>query len=304
MSQNSEMNPLVGFSETLADAVETAAASTVLVDARRRFPASGIAFAADLVLTADHVVERDEDIRILLPDGSQSAAVVAGRDPGSDLAVLRLPQGNLRPAQPAAQPARIGQLVLALGRPSADGVQASLGVISALNGPVRTGRGGLLESYLRTDATPYPGFSGGPLIDAAGRILGINTSGLAHGISLTIPSGLAWETAATLAQHGHVRRGYLGIRSQPVAIPSAQQQSLGREQAGGLLLVGVEENGPAAQAGLLVGDILVGLAGAPVTDPDDLLTRLVGAMVGQPALLQVLRGGQPVEFTVIIGERK
>jgi len=304
MSQNSETNPLIGFSETLADAVETAAASTVLVDARRRFPASGIAFGADLVLTADHVVERDEDICILLPDGSQSAAVVAGRDPGSDLAVLRLPQGNLRPAQPASRPARIGQLVLALGRPSADGVQASLGVVSALNGPVRTGRGGLLESYLRTDATPYPGFSGGPLIDAAGRVLGINTSGLAHGMSLTIPVGLAWETAATLAQHGHVRRGYLGIRSQPVAIPSAQQQSLGREQASGLLLVGVEDNGPAAQAGLLVGDILVGLAGAPVTDPDDLLTRLVGAMVGQPALLQVLRGGQPVEFTVIIGERK
>jgi S1-C subfamily serine protease len=304
MSQNSEMNPLVGFSETLADAVETAAASTVLVDARRRFPASGIAFAHDLVLTADHVVERDEDIRLLLPDGSQSAAVVAGRDPGSDLALLRLPQGSLRLAQPAAQPARIGQLVLALGRPSTDGIQASLGVISALNGPVRTGRGGLLESYLRTDATPYPGFSGGPLIDAAGRILGINTSGLAQGMSLTIPVALAWETAATLAQHGHVRRGYLGIRSQPVAIPSAQQQSLGREQASGLLLVGVEENGPAAQAGLLVGDILVGLAGAPVTDPDDLLTRLVGAMVGQPALLQVLRGGQPVEFTVIIGERK
>jgi len=304
MSQNSETNALVGFSETLADAVETAAASTVLVDARRRFPASGIAFAADLVLTADHVVERDEDIRLWLPDGSQSAAVVAGRDPGSDLAVLRLPQGNLRPAQPAPQPARIGQLVLALGRPSPEGVQASLGVVSALNGPVRTGRGGLLESYLRTDATPYPGFSGGPLIDAAGHILGINTSGLAQGMSLTIPVGLAWETAAILAQHGHVRRGYLGVRSQPVAIPSAQQRSLGREQASGLLLVGVEENGPAAQAGLLVGDILVGLAGAPVTDPDDLLTRLVGAMVGQATLLQVLRGGQPVDITVIIGERK
>jgi S1-C subfamily serine protease len=304
MSQNNEMNPFVGFSETLADAVETAAASTVLVDARRRFPASGIAFAPDLVLTADHVVERDEDIRILLPDGSQTAAVVAGRDPGSDLAVLRLPQGSLPPAQPAAQPARIGQLVLALGRPSPDGIQASLGVVSALNGPVRTGRGGLLESYLRTDATPYPGFSGGPLIDASGRILGINTSGLAQGMSLTIPVALAWETAATLAQHGHVRRGYLGIRSQPVAIPTAQQQSLGREQASGLLLVGVEEGGPAAQAGLLVGDILVGLAGAPVTDPDELLTRLVGAMVGQSTQLQVLRGGQPVDFAVIIGERK
>ena len=101
-----------------------------------------------------------------------------------------------------------------------------------------------------------------------------------------------------------MRRGYLGIRSQPVAIPSAQQQSLGREQASGLLLVGVEDDGPAAQAGLLVGDILVGLAGAPITDPDDLLTRLVGAMVGQSTQLQVLRGGQPVDFAVIIGERK
>jgi S1-C subfamily serine protease len=304
MSQKPETNPLVALSDTMADAVETAAASTVLVDARRRFPASGIAFAADLILTADHVVERDEEIRILLPDGSQSTATIAGRDPGSDLALLRLNENSLRPAQPAPQPARIGQLVLALGRPSPDGIQASLGVVSAMNGPVRTGRGGLLESYLRTDTTPYPGFSGGPLIDSAGRVLGINTSGLAQGMSLTIPAGLAWETAATLAQYGAVRRGYLGIRSQPVAIPAAQQSRLGREQASGLLLVGVEEGGPAEQAGLLVGDILVGLAGQPVIDPDDLLTRLVGVMVGQPTRVQVLRGGEPAEIDVIIGERK
>jgi S1-C subfamily serine protease len=304
MSQHTENNPFVALSEGMAGAVEIAAASTVLVDARRRFPASGIAYAANLVLTADHVVEREDDIRILLPDGSQVPATVAGRDPGSDLAVLRLEQSSLQPAQPASQPGRIGQLVLALGRPSPGGIQASLGVVSAMNGPVRTGRGGLLESYMRTDATPYPGFSGGPLIDAAGRVLGINTSGLAQGMSLTIPAGLAWETAATLAQHGHVRRGYLGIRSQPVAIPAAQQHSLGREQAHGLLLVGVEDNGPASQAGLLVGDILVGLGGGPVTDPDDLLTRLVGTMVGQPTPVQVLRGGQPVEINVIIGERK
>jgi S1-C subfamily serine protease len=304
MSQQPETNPLIALSGTMADAVETAAASTVLVDARRRFPASGIAFAADLILTADHVVERDEEIRILLPDGSQSTATIAGRDPGSDLALLRLSDNRLRPAQPAPHPARIGQLVLALGRPSPDGIQASLGVVSAMNGPVRTGRGGLLESYLRTDTTPYPGFSGGPLIDSAGRVLGINTSGLAQGMSLTIPAGLAWETAATLAQYGAVRRGYLGIRSQPVAIPAAQQSRLGREQASGLLLVGVEEGGPGEQAGLLVGDILVGLAGQPVIDPDDLLTRLVGVMVGQPTRVQVLRGGEPAEIDVIIGERK
>jgi S1-C subfamily serine protease len=304
MNQHAETNPLAALSEAMAEAVEKAAASIVLVDARRRFPASGVAYAADLVLSADHVVEREEDIRILLPDGSKSSAIVAGRDPGSDLVLLRLPEGRLLPATSAPHPARIGQLALALGRPSADGIQASLGVVAALSGPVRTGRGGLLESFLRTDATPYPGFSGGPLIDTSGRVLGVNTSGLAQGMSLTIPAGLAWSTAATLAEHGAIRRGYLGIRSQPVAIPAAQQQALGREQTSGLLLVGVEEEGPAAQAGLLVGDILVGLAGQAVADPDDLLIRLAGEMVGQRTAVQLLRGGQPMTREVIIGERK
>ncbi len=302
---NHETNPLVALSEAMADAVAQAGASTVLVDARRRMPASGIVFASDLVLTADHVVEREDDIRLLLPDGSQRSASLAGRDPGNDLALLRLNQGGLATAQAAERPARVGQLVLALGRPTPEGIQASLGVVSALGGPVRTGRGGLLEQYLRTDTIPYPGFSGGPLIDAEGRVLGLNTSGLAHGgISLTIPVGLAWPVADALAKHGRVRRGYLGIRSQPTILPPAQQQALGREQAAGLLLVGVEEGGPAAQAGLLVGDILVGMAGEPLTDPDQLLARLVGEIVGRSVPMEILRGGQPVEIAVKIGERK
>ena len=304
MSQQNQSNSLIAFSNAMADAVEKAAASTLLVDARRRIPASGVVFAADLVLTADHVVERDEDIRVLLPDGTQAGVSIAGRDPGSDLALLRLAGGGLVPAETAPDTARVGQFVLALGRPSPEGIQASLGVVSAVSGPARTGRGGLLESYLRTDATPYPGFSGGPLIDAAGQVLGINTSGFAHGMSLTIPVTLAWNVAATLAEHGHVRRGYLGIRSQQVTITAAQQERLGREQATGLLLVGVEGDGPAALAGLLVGDILVGLAGQPVSDPDELLVRLVGAVVGQSTPVEVLRGGEPTTLTVIIGERK
>jgi S1-C subfamily serine protease len=179
-----------------------------------------------------------------------------------------------------------------------------LGVVSAVGGPVRTRRGSLLENYLRTDTIPYPGFSGGPLIDASGRVLGINTSGLAPGLSLTIPVTLAWGIAEALAQHGRVRRGYLGIRSQPVAIPGAGRQALGREQESGLLLVGVEEGSPASQGGLMVGDILVGLGDEPITDPDQLLSRLVGTIVGQPTPVEVLRGGQPLKITVKIGERK
>jgi S1-C subfamily serine protease len=300
-----EANPLIALSEAMAEAVEKAGASTLLVEARRRIPASGIAYASDLVLTADHVVEREDDIHILLPDGSQRSASLAGRDSGNDLALLRLSDGGLLPAQAAEKPARVGQLALALGRPSPEGVQASLGVVSALGGPVRTGRGGLLEQYLRTDTIPYPGFSGGPLIDASGRVLGLNTSGLAHGgVSLTIPVGLAWQVAEALMRHGRVRRGYLGIRSQPTPLPVAQQQALGREQPTGLLLVGVEGDSPAAQAGLLVGDILVGLAGEPLTDPDQLLARLAGEIVGQSVPVEVLRGGQPVKIAVKIGERQ
>lgn len=300
-----QTNPLAALSEAMAEAVAKAGAATVLVDARRRMPASGIGYTADLVLTADHVIEREEDIQILLPDGSTRAASLAGRDPGNDLALLRVSEGGVSSAKVAPEPARIGQLVLALGRPSPAGVQASLGVVSAMGGPVRTGRGGLLEQYLRSDAIPYPGFSGGPLIDASGQVLGLNTSGLAHGgVSLTIPAGLAWQVAKALAQHGRVRRGYLGVRSQPAAIPVAQQQALGRAQAAGLLLVGIEEDSPAAQAGLLVGDILVGLAGEPLIDPDDLSARLVGDMVGQSVSLEILRGGQPIQIAVKIGERK
>jgi S1-C subfamily serine protease len=177
-------------------------------------------------------------------------------------------------------------------------------VVSAIDGPLRTGRGGLLEQYLRTDAIPYPGFSGGPLVDAAGRVVGINTSGLARGASLAIPAALAWSLADILVQHGHIQRGFLGVRSQPVAIPIAQQQALGREQASGLLLVGVEPDSPAEAGGLLIGDIIVAIAGNRVADPDELAASLAGPVVGKPTPVEVVRGGKPVTITVTIGERK
>jgi S1-C subfamily serine protease len=288
----------------MADAVENAARSSVLVDGRERFPASGVVYARDLILTADHVVERDENIRVFLPDGAEMAAALAGRDPGNDLALLRLEGANAQAPEVAETPARVGQIVMALGRPTLEGIQASLGIVSAVGGPVRTHRGGLLEGHIRTDAIPYPGFSGGPLVDASGRVLGINTSGLGMGQSLAIPVSLAWRLAASLAEHGSVKRGYLGVRAQPVDIPAEAQTALGRKQDTGLLLVGVEDGSPAMKAGLMVGDILVGIAGEAVEEHDQLLARLSGEAVGQATPFEILRGGQPKVIQVTAGERE
>ena len=295
-------NLLIELSNAMANAAEKASASTVLVDGRRRMPASGIAFAKDLILTAHHVVERDEGIMVKLGSGEDVAASLTGRDPGSDLAVLRLERPVATLAEPA-ETSKIGQLVLALGRPSRDGFEASLGVISAIGGPIRTPHGSL-EKYLRTDAILFPGFSGGPLVDAEGKVAGLNTSGFGPGAVLTIPAEIAWKIGAQLAEHGSVMRGYLGIRSQLVEIPPAAQKTLAREQKIGLLVISVEVGSPADQGGLMVGDILVGFGGVPVSDHEELFTRLTGELVGQASAVEVLRGGHPVSLQVKVGARR
>jgi S1-C subfamily serine protease len=297
-------NPLSDFSNGLAAAVERGGAGTILVDARRRYPASGIAYGADLVLTADHVVTREENLSISAADGKNHPVTIAGRDPGSDLALLRLAEKSLTPAKIAEASPKVGQLVIALGRPSRAGIQASWGIISAIGGPTRTGRGGLLDEYFQTETTSYPGFSGGPLVNAEGEALGLNTSGLAHGMALTVPIRFALRIADALAKNGSVKRGYLGVRTQPVEIPEAGRKTLKREQEHGLLVLWLEEKGPAERDGLLVGDILVAVNGQAVGDPDDLFAALNNETVGKPIAVDVLRGGKPETVKVTVGERK
>jgi len=294
--------PLTDFSNGLTAAVEKGGAGTVLVDARKRYPASGIAYAEDLVLTADHVVTRDE-IKVLLPDGKSLGATVAGRDPGSDLALLRLPEKALTPSKTSSD-VKVGQLVLALGRPNSAGMQASWGIVTSISGPARTHRGGLLDEFIQTETTPYPGFSGGPLVNTEGEVLGLNTSGLTSGSSLTIPVKGAWRIADELAKHGSVKRGYLGVRTQPVEIPEAARAALKRDQKHGLLVMWLEENGPAQKGGLFVGDTIVAISGQAVGDPDDLFAALSSDTVGKSIAVEVLRGGKPETVNVTVGERK
>jgi len=296
-------NIFVELSDAIADAAETAGRSTVLVDARRKFPASGISFSKDLILTADHVIEREEDIKVILSDGTEVTARLVGRDPGTDLAVLKLDRPEATPAEVSKTPARVGQFVLAIGRPSTNGIESSFGTVNSIGGPVRTGRGSMLERYIKTDVVSYPGFSGGPLVNGDGTIFGINTSGFGNGGAITIPADNAWKIAETLAKHGKIRRGYLGIRSQTVEISADARKSLKREQETGLLLVGLEADSPAGKGGLIVGDILVGVAGEAVAHQDDLFVRLSGDVVGKSVAIDILRGGKLVSINVEIGER-
>jgi len=296
-------NIFLELSDAMAEAAEQAGKSTVLVDARKRFPASGIAISADTILTADHVVERDEDIKVILGNGTELTARLAGRDPGSDLAVLKLEKASATPAEVSKTPARIGQFVLAVARPSSKGIESSFGTVNAIGGPVRTGRGSMIERYIKTDVVSYPGFSGGPLVNGDGTIFGINTSGFSSGSAITIPADLAWKIAETLEKHGKIKRGYLGIRSQTVDIPADAKKSLKREQTTGLLIVGLEADSPAGKGGLMVGDILVGVAGEAVEHHDELFSRLSGDVVGKSAALDVLRGGKLESVKVTVGER-
>ncbi|MDQ3549121.1 MAG: S1C family serine protease [Chloroflexota bacterium] len=293
------------FSSSLADAVEHAGGYTVRVNARGRYGSSGVVWADGIVLTADHTIERDEEITVTLPDGSDLPATIAGRDPRSDLAVLRV-EGLTLAAAPRAADDRVGSLVLAVGRSGGGehGIGASLGVISsvgALGRGRRRRRGGnSVETVIRPDLTMYPGFSGGPLIDTSGAMVGVNTSGF-RGQPLTIPHAAAGEVVEQLLAHGRLRRGYLGMTSQPVRLPDAIATTAGQET--GLLAIGVEEDSPASYGGIMIGDILLGVGGEPVRDTDDLRAALGPEQAGQPTALRILRGGELRDLTVTIGER-
>ena len=294
-------NVLAELSAGLAEAVESAGPSIVRVEGRRRIPASGIIWSADgVIVTANHVVRRDEGIKIGLGDGQTVNASVAGRDPSTDLAVLRAEAGELPAAARVGKGYQVGHLVLALGRPGRT-VQATLGVVSALGDSWRTSMGGQIDRYLQTDVVMYPGFSGGPLVDSSGQVIGLNTSALMRGVSLTVPTPTLERTAEALLTHGRMRRGFLGVSTQSARLPAAVREEAGQET--GLLIVNVEPDSPADSGGLVLGDTIVGLDGTAVRHHDDLLALLTGDRVGQKTPVQIVRGGELRSLNVTIGER-
>lgn len=291
---------LRALSDGMADAVEKAGQFVVRVNSRRRRGASGLVYGGGMVLMADHALQREEGITVERSDDRRLPARILGRDPASDLALLKVEGLEGEVAKPAAEAARVGQISLGVGRPGREGLQASFGIVSAAGGPLRTGRGTMMERYVQTDATPYPGFGGGPLIDVHGDVLGIITAGMMRSVTLAVPADVAWQVAGTLKTQGHVKRGYLGILSQPVRLPAGQRVE-GRRQ--GLLVVGVEDDSPAGRGGLLMGDILVGVDGQSVEDTDELQALLTGERVGKEVRVEVIRGGDPRTVRLTVGQR-
>ena len=290
---------LTDISNQLADAAAAAAPSVVQVQGRRR-AASGVVYAQGTIVTTVRALGREDGIRVRGSEGDAVEAELAAWDPATSLAVLRAPALAAPAIQVARQPARVGHLALALARSWSNNLTASAGIVSIIGGPLRTGRRRAIDQVIRTTAPMHDGFSGGAFVDAAGALVGITTASTIRGLGVVIPSSIAWKTAQDLLEHGRMKSGYIGIAGQPVQLPEGQRAE-GREEA--VLVIAVNRDGPAAKAGVLVGDVILALDGQPVTSPDDLLDLLTGDRVGKAATLRILRGGAPTELPVTIGER-
>jgi S1-C subfamily serine protease len=279
--------------------VAAAAPSVVQVQGRRR-PASGLVYGDGVVVTTMRAIGREDGLRVRDGGGSELAAELAGWDPTTSLAALRVPGLSAPAARPAAAAPRVGQLALAVGRSWSNVVSASAGIIAVIGGPLRTGHRRAIDQIFRTTAPMHDGFAGGAFLDTAGGLLGVATSTAIRGTTVVIPASIAWKTVAGVLEHGSLKRGFLGIAGQPVALPEAQRHG---ERTRALLVVAVSADSPAARAGVFVGDLITGLDGHDVTSPEELFDLLLGDRVGREVPVRLIRGGQEIELPVAIGER-
>ena len=291
---------LTDISNQLADAAAAAARSVVQVQGRRR-PASGVVYATGVVVTTIQALGGEDGLQVRGEDGNVSDAELAGWDPTTSLAVLKVQALAAPPIAVAKEAARVGHFALAIARSWSNGVTASAGIVSIIGGPLPTGRRRAIHEVIRTTAPMHDGFAGGAFVDTTGALVGITTASTIRGLGVVIPSAIAWKAAQDLLEHGRMKRGYIGIAGQPARLPDAQ--GVTGDQRHALLVVGVTAGGPAAQAGVIVGDIILALDGHPISAPEDLLDLLAADRVGKSATLHLLRGGSPTDLSVTVGER-
>lgn len=308
MTEANAPDSLLAFSQSLAKAVERVSKAVVAIDARPRVATSGIVWRDGVIVSTNHTVQRDEEITVQLGDGRRLPANLVGRDPGTDLAVLRVEADQALGIDPVTTTAHnelaVGNLTLAIGRIHRErGVTASFGIVSALGDKWRTWRGGEIDRLIRPDVSIFIGFSGGALIDVEGRVIGINTTGLARGAGLTIPASTVNYVVDALLEHGRIARPYLGVGMQPVALPAELRSNLNLPTNSALVILSVEAESPAGRAGITLGDVLVALEGIPVADTDDVQSVLSRSQIGQTVRASILRGGEQREITLTLAER-
>ena len=296
---------LIELSNALAQATEGAAANLVAVHAEARGSSSGVIWRAGIIVTAEHALRRDEEIHATLPDGRVVPATLAGRDPSTDLAVLKCPEATAAvPSFGEAAALKPGSLTLVVGRTRASGPVAALGVVSLVTTERRTWTGADLAPYIRLDVGLQPTAVGGAVVDAQGRTVGIATPRFARFGAIAIPAPAVDRVIDTLLKKGHIPQGYLGVGLQAVRLPEALRQSLQRSEKTAAIVLEVEAESPAHKAGIVIGDILVALAGHPVARLEDVHSQLHGESIGKPLALKFVRGGAMQEVNIIVGERQ
>ena len=289
------------LSDQIADLVARVAPSVVQVQGNSR-PATGLAYAADVVITTARALGRDEHPHVRRADGTVIDAELAGWDPATRLVVLKASGAELSPLAPGEAGARVGEIAVALARSWSNAITATAGLVSVIGGPLPTGRRRAIEQVIRTSAPMHEGFSGGAFLGADGRLLGMTTAASIRGLGVVIPGAIVWKTAADLLQRGTLKRGYVGIAAQPVRVSDKQKTTTGTDQA--LLVVGVKTGTPAAEADLLVGDLIVSVDGQALSSPDELFDLLIGDRVGRKVVFKVLRGTVATDVDVAVAERR
>jgi len=292
------------ISSEFASAAEKVGSNVVAVQARRWMPTSGIEWKKGVVVTVHHGVQRDEEIKVLVGAGRAVSAKLAGRDPSTDIAVLRTEEGISGALQLGDSTSlRLGHLVLALGRTRRGDLVASSGIVGGISGEWRNRQGGQLDQHIRLDLALYPGFSGGPLLNARGEVVGINTRGLAHGRAVTVPVATVNRVVEELLEKGRIARPYLGIAMQPVEVPENLRSKLPTGTRAALLVMQVENGGPAEKAGVLLGDVIFEVGGKKVEYVDAIQDALATAKVGDVLQVRVIRAGEIKPVSITLGER-
>ncbi len=293
------------LSNDFAAAAEAVGPSVVAIYGRRWMPSSGVQWRKGIVVTANHTIRREEDISVVADGGKTLKATLAGRDPSTDLAILKLASDAALPLPLVGDGVtlKLGHVVLALGRSRGTNLVASAGIVGGLSGEWEPRRGGRLEQHIRLALELYPGFSGGPLVNAQGNVVGINTRGLSRGRPVAIPLATVNRIVDELVEKGHIPKPYLGLAMQPVAVPESLRGKTASGAGSALLVVHVEPSGPADKAGVLLGDLVFDLQGKPVEDTGDIQHLLGSAKVGDTVQVAVLRGGSPMKMSIALADR-